>query len=279
MQLTDDRSNSIAMNENIDTNQHPFSSPGQQAPQNIDKKRKMWRNLFLLNLCLSLLLIGIFWLPAKLIQMEDFWNSPSVNLPQKGEAVKPNNPPIAQKPANLLDTQYVTVNASSEKDWTYFDFSRGSVVKIHDPTSLEWDLAFRRGKVISNGGATNKIGKAGLIDLKSGKFEEIAEVPTEPYIPDIATKTETENPVLLKWYKYNYLTHKLTAKKNVYAVRTADNKYAKVQFLSFYCDNKETGCIKMRFSYQQDGSPRFVKTGGAFNSPSLASNPPETAGF
>ena len=182
-----------------------------------------------------------------------------MNLPQKGEAVKPKNPPIAQKPANLLDTQFVTVNASSDKDWAYFDFSRGGVVKIHDPSSLEWDLAFRRGKVISNGGATNKFGKAGLIDLKSGKFDEVTEVPTEPYIPDIATRTETENPVLLKWYKYNYLTHRLTAKKNIYAVRTANNKYAKVQFISFYCDNKETGCIKMRFSYQNDGSPRFVK--------------------
>ena len=84
-------------------------------------------------------------------------------------------------------------------------------VKIHDPTSLEWDLAFRRGKVISNGGATNKFGKAGLVDLGDVQFETLLEVPQQNYVQDITTRTETENPVLLKWYKYNYLTHKLTA--------------------------------------------------------------------
>ena len=45
------------------------------------------------------------------------------------------------------------------------------MVEIHDPSSLEWDLAFRRGKVISNGGATNKFGKAGLIQMKEDRFD------------------------------------------------------------------------------------------------------------
>ena len=143
---------------------------------------------------------------------------------------------------------------------------------IHDPSSLEWDLAFRRGKVISNGGATNKFGKAGLIQMKEDQFDAVAQVPTENYIEDTSTKTETENPVLMKWYKYNYLTHKLSPKKNVYALRTADNKFAKVQFKSFYCANKETGCIKMQYSYQHNGSNSFEK-----NALGLASSSPVPA--
>ncbi|NIQ03817.1 MAG: hypothetical protein GWM98_28615, partial [Nitrospinaceae bacterium] len=43
------------------------------------KKRKLWRNLFLFNLCLTLLLIGLFWLPVKLAQLEKFFNSPSID--------------------------------------------------------------------------------------------------------------------------------------------------------------------------------------------------------
>jgi len=238
-----------------------------------EKKKRLWRNIFLLNLCITVLLVGFFWVPVKFVQMESFLNSPSVNLPQEGEAKKSN---IAAVPApsagNLLAAHIVTINASSEKDWAYFDFSRGGVVDIHDPSSLEWDLAFRRGKVISNGGATNKFGKAGLIQMEESRFDSVAQVPTENYIQDTTTKTETENPVLLSWYKYNYLTHKLTPKKYVYALRTADSKFAKVQFKSFYCENKETGCIKMQYVYQNNGSNSFQK-----NAIGLASSSPAPA--
>jgi len=238
-----------------------------------EKRKKLWRNIFLLNLCISVLLVGFFWVPIKFVQMENFLNSPSVNLPQEGEAPKLNTAAVpAPSMGTLLTTQTVTINASSEKDWAYFDFSRGAVVEIHDPSSLEWDLAFRRGKVISNGGATNKFGKAGLIQMKEDRFDAVAQVPTENYIEDTTTKTETVSPVLLKWYKYNYLTHKLSPKKNVYALRTADSKFAKVQFKSFYCENKETGCIKMQYVYQNNGSNSFEK-----NAFGLASSSPVPA--
>ncbi len=252
---------------------------GGMPDQEIDKKRKLWRNLFLLNLCVSLLLIGIFWLPSKLEQVANFLNSPSVNLPEEGKmAKKPAEKvePIPEVPSNLLPTQVTTVNASSEKEYVYFDFSRGKPVRVLDPSSLEWDLAFRRGKVISNGGASSKLGQAGLIDLGVVDFDMVTEVPMDNYSQDVAAKTETENPIMVKWYNYNYFTHKLTAKKNSYAVRTANGKFAKFQFLNFYCDNKEAGCIKMRYVYQDSGSSSFLKTGGDFTTTSTASSLLET---
>ena len=257
----------------------PFGESRPPAPE-VDKKGQLWRNLFLLNLCVSLLLIGIFWLPSKLDQVVGFLNSPSVNIPEEGKmAEKPVEKKVELepvKPTNLLATQVTTVNASSEKEYVYFDFSSGKPVNILDTSSLEWDLAFRRGKVISNGGASSKLGKAGLIDLGVVEFDEVTEVPMDNYTQDMAAKTETENPVLTKWYNYNYFTHKLTAKKNSYAVRTANGKFAKFQFMSFYCDNKEAGCIKIRYVYQDDGSNSFVRPGGSFKTASTASSPPET---
>jgi len=245
----------------------PFESPVHATkPGPVDKqelkKKKLWKNLFLLSLCITLLLIAAFWLPAKMIQMESFLGSPSVNLPKEGEATDspPALPTAPAVPPNLMSPRVVMINASSENDWVYFDFSRGGVVKIQDQTSLEWDLAFRRSKVISNGGATNKFGKAGLVDLgNSTEFNQIPEAPLNNYIQDSATRTETENPTLLKWYRYNYLTHKLTPKSNTYAVKTADEKFAKIKFLNFYCANKETGCIQMQYVYQASGSNKFLK--------------------
>ena len=188
-----------------------------QADLELVKKKKLWRNLFLLNLCISLLLVGIFWLPSKLEQVAEFLNSPSVNIPQEGKMIEKPVDKVEPEPkvklTNLLATQVTTLNASSEKEYVYFDFSSGKPVKILDTSSLEWDMAFRRGKVISNGGASSRLGQAGLIDLGVVEFDEVTEVPMDNYAQDIAAKTETENPVLLKWYNYNYFTHKLTAKK------------------------------------------------------------------
>lgn len=257
-----------------------FFGEKEQPNLELAKKKKLWRNLFLLNLCVSLLLVSIFWLPSKLEQVANFLNSPSVNIPEEGKMVeKPANkvePEPKTKLTNLLATQVTTVNASSEKEYVYFDFSSGKPVRILDTSSLEWDMAFRRGKVISNGGASSRLGQAGLIDLGVVEFDEVTEVPMDDYAQDIAAKTETENPVLLKWYNYNYFTHKLTAKKNSYAVRTANGKFAKFQFLSFYCDNKEAGCIKIRYVYQDNGSNSFLRTGSAFATTSTTSSGPNS---
>jgi len=257
-----------------------FFGEKEQPNLELAKKKKLWRNLFLLNLCVSLLLVSIFWLPSKLEQVANFLNSPSVNIPEEGKMVEKPANKVEQKPktklTNLLATQVTTVNASSEKEYVYFDFSSGKPVRILDTSSLEWDMAFRRGKVISNGGASSRLGQAGLIDLGVVEFDEVTEVPMDNYAQDIAAKTETENPVLLKWYNYNYFTHKLTAKKNSYAVRTANGKFAKFQFLSFYCDNKEAGCIKIRYVYQDNGSNSFLRTGSAFATTSTTSSGPNS---
>lgn len=226
------------------------------------RKKKLWRNLFLLNLCVSIVLIGIFWLPLKLAKVTNFMNSASVNIPKEttdSEAKAPQPEKEISTNNLLLDPKGVLINASSDKDWAYFDFSRDKQVKIHDRSSLEWDLAFRRGKILTNGGATNKFGNAAILDIGEVEFDSVSEVPTDQYIKDVNTRTETENPALLDWYKYNYFTHKLTAKKVIYSVRTADNKYAKVQFMGFYCADEEAGCIKMKYVYQNDSTNSFYK--------------------
>ena len=226
------------------------------------RKKKLWRNLFLFNLCVSIVLIGVFWLPLKLAKITNFMNSASVNVPKETDAEVSEDEEIKIAPkidSPLMDPRGTLINASSDKDWAYFDFSRGKQVKIHDRSSLEWDLAFRRGKILTNGGATNKFGNAAILNIGEVDFDSVAEVPTDKYVQDVNTRTQTENPALLKWYKYNYFTHKLTAKKEIYSVRTADNKYAKVQFMGFYCADDEAGCIKMKYVYQDDSTNQFYK--------------------
>ena len=261
------------MNDSFDSSS---KDPAPQLSPEAQKKKKLWKNLFFINLCITILLIGIYWLPVKVYQMGGFLDSPSMKEKQAdgpsrnfggAQSVAAVNP-------NLLPTNTIVIDATSEEHWAHFDFSRGEQVKIHDTSSLEWDMSFRRGKIITNGGATNKFGKAGLIDLGEVSFDAVESVPLRDFIADKSSSTETENPVLLQWYKYNFITHKLTARKNIYVVRTADGKFAKVQFMSFYCADKQPGCIQMKYVYQDEGTKSFLKdNSGSFTSTTVAKSP------
>jgi len=260
------------MNDTFDSSSK--DSPPRLSPEAL-KKKKLWGNLFILNLCVTIFLIGLYWLPVKLEQMGGFLDKPSMKDKQTdGPSRNGNAQSVAAMNPNLLPTNTIVIDATNEEQWTYFDFSRGKQVKIHDTSSLEWDLAFRRGKIITNGGATNKFGKAGLIDLGEVSFDAVENVPLSNFISDTATRTQTENPVLLQWYKYNYITHKLTARENVYVMRTSNGKFAKIQFLSFYCADKQPGCIQMKYAYQDEGTKSFLKdNSGSFTSTTIATNP------
>ena len=244
------------------------------------KKKKLWRNLFILNLVISIGLIGVFWLPVKIGQMGGFLDKPSMRQSQSGGPSRNfgGAQSVATVNANLLPTKMIVVDATDEEKWSYFDFSRGEQVKIHDASSLEWDLAFRRGKIITNGGATNKFGKAGLIDLGEVSFDAVEAVPSKEFIMDKSTRTETENPALVQWYKYNFITHKLTARKNVYVMRTSDGKFAKIQFMSFYCADKKPGCIQMKYAYQNEEAKNFLKVGGGSLTSSAITKNPDISG-
>jgi hypothetical protein len=46
----------------------------------------------------------------------------------------------------------------------------------------------------------------------------------------------------------------LTPKPHVWAVRTADGRYAKLEMLGYYCPGAQPGCPTFRYVYQGDGS-------------------------
>ena len=142
----------------------------------------------------------------------------------------------------------VTLDASSPDDWSYFDFSVGSVVAAPGPT--EWDLAFRRFRIVSNGGVGFP-GQAGALDLGEAPFDSLAAVPGEGYVTSSAR--DSTNAALERWYDYSWTSHVLVPKRRVYAVRTADGRYAKLQILGYYCEGARPGCVTFRYVYQGGG--------------------------
>ena len=143
-----------------------------------------------------------------------------------------------------------TLDATHERDWRLFDFSSGS--SVERPGPLEWDLAFRRSRILVNGGEAFA-GHGGVVDLGEVPFEAVAEVPETGYRGTEAGRDSIQ-PDLDGWYDYGFTSHLLTARPRVYAIRTADGRYAKFQMISYYCPGARAGCPTFRWVYQGDGS-------------------------
>lgn len=166
----------------------------------------------------------------------------------------PPTPPFPVEAGDaLIGPRTYTLDASSTVEWAAFDFSRGSAVPAGDPAG--WDIAFRRFNVMVNGGAGFG-GRAGIVDLGVVAFDSVMEAPAEGYSGSDASRDSVVDG-LAKWYDYGFTSHVLRSKRRVWAIRTADGRYARLQILSYYCPGATPGCITFRYTYQGDGSRRL----------------------
>ena len=164
--------------------------------------------------------------------------------------------PTVTTPAEVgieQDARTVTVDASDPEVWRFFDFSRGSVVEV--PGAEEWDIAFRRFQIIANGGRGME-GQAGATSLEDISFESVSSVPEIGYV--MAERNDSVNAVLEDWYNYSITSHLLQPKPIVYAIRTADGRYAKLEILGYYCVGVLPGCTTFRYVYQGGGGTDVI---------------------
>lgn len=151
--------------------------------------------------------------------------------------------------AAMVGPRTVTIDAAGSERWRFFDFSRGSVVERLSPTG--WDLAFRRFQIAVNGGA-GFAGEGGAVDLGEVVFDSVRSVPVDGYV-QATTAKDSVNAAVGRWYDYSWTSHVLTPKANVYAIRTADGRYAKLQIVGYYCEGAVAGCPTFRYVYQGAG--------------------------
>ncbi|GMR02364.1 MAG: hypothetical protein BMS9Abin20_0698 [Acidimicrobiia bacterium] len=142
-----------------------------------------------------------------------------------------------------------TVDAKSKQDWVLFDFDQGRVVD-GDFTAPDWDVAFKRTKLLTNSGVTNPSGPGGAYDLGEVLLEDAMPPESVVFVVDILggeDEDEPENPAIGGWYKYSFIKHVVSVKPNTYLVRTGEDSDALVQFDSYYCEDEEAACITFRY--------------------------------
>lgn len=166
----------------------------------------------------------------------------------------PSGPPPAEVGAALVGPRIQTIDARDERRWRWFDFSRGAEVVA--PGLLEWDLAFRRHDIAVNGGPAFA-GAGGAIALDGVPFDSLTTLPQDGYLGAEGSR-DSVNPAFERWYDYGFTSHLLEPRPRVYAVRTADGRYAKLEIVSYYCEGAVSGCLTFRYVYQGAGGPRLV---------------------
>ena len=174
--------------------------------------------------------------------------------------------PLTFYPVSVVDPQEVgeqlvgpsvfTVDGRVD-DFAYFDFSSGSVVE--SPGPLGWDLAFQRFTILANGGA-NFAGQGGILDLGITSLDSVTTVPTNGYEVNSSGR-DVSNAATARWYEYSWTSHLLTPKLTVFAVRTANSRYAVFQILSYYCPAAQAGCTTIRYRFQGAGGTAFAPHG------------------
>jgi hypothetical protein len=160
----------------------------------------------------------------------------------------PTPPAASDAGRSLVGPVLYTVDATAPDAWRYFSFRLGSVVE--SAGARDWDLAFRRYSIIAGDGV-------GILDLGETRLEQVRTVPATGYLANEG-RAEPRNPAIASWYRYGFFSHVLTPKPHVWAVRTADGRYAKLEIVGYYCPGARPGCPTFRYVYQGDGSTAGV---------------------
>ncbi|MBI4420811.1 MAG: HmuY family protein, partial [Gemmatimonadetes bacterium] len=144
----------------------------------------------------------------------------------------------------VVDT--VTIDATAPAQWRFFGFTRGLLTP---PDTAGWDLAVRRFHlIVAEGG--------GVVRVDTVAFDGLREAPATGYVPTTFGRDST-NPVLARWYRYSTVSHLLRPKPLTYVIRARDGRYAKLEFLSYYCPGPQPGCVTFRYLYGSAGDRRL----------------------
>lgn len=178
--------------------------------------------------------------------------------PEPGYA--PSTPNAGPTAVGFSGPKILTIDATDTDTWAFVDLSKGTGVKPQSWFSLDWDLAIRRFHFRTNGGKTNPSGPGGIVDLGVVPFDSVSEAPEGGYLEDQSPHGNEEpmNPLLVHWYDYSMWTNTLKSKNHVYALRTANGRYAKFRIVGYYCPDGQAACMTLEYAYQGDGSRQLA---------------------
>ena len=174
------------------------------------------------------------------------------------EKVDPNLKTLDVKTINNLNAG--ASGSATANHYTLFSFKTGLVVPLTDSSGTTWDLGFRGTSIIVNGG-TSGPGNAGAI-VKTAALDDVREADATGYTLDNGAVFAIPAGSGNGWYTYDGATNIISPiPGKVFVIRTADNKYAKFEIVSYYLDAPAVPDLSIpsryytfRYVYQPNGT-------------------------
>jgi len=167
-----------------------------------------------------------------------------------------------------IQSQIFEVNATGSTIWKYFNFAKNDTIAISDPSvSNEWDLAFQRYRIKTNGGMSGSgLGSAANSYLKGQTgFDELNIISdTVTFTADDSVNIAVQqgyatyviNPEIYSWFTIELAAQgtQIVPSDYIYIIKTGSGIYAKVWFKSYYSATNASGYVTFQYKYQPDGS-------------------------
>ena len=129
----------------------------------------------------------------------------------------------------------------------YFNLKEAKIVEIADETtSMDWDLKTSYLTVYLNGG-TSGPGSCSAIKFEDVDFDSLEVIPAEGYTSDDSTTSSLA--IGDSWWSYDVETHTLSTIPNVYAIKTSEGHYAKLEFIAKDFSSQSDGIAIVRVLY------------------------------
>lgn len=170
----------------------------------------------------------------------------------------------------------VVIDTRAYDKWTYFSFEKGIIgtyteTEFDYKNNTEWDLAFHRWDVRTNGGESGK-GRGGAAESTYGslntaswsvhpsQFRYITDTQIKTYMkaPDMNSESGMDqrvsvpaNTELAKWMTVTMTTipPSYTLSRKAYVVQTASGKTAVVLFTNYMNEKAEKGYVNFDYVY------------------------------
>jgi hypothetical protein len=168
----------------------------------------------------------------------------------------------------VIQSQTFEINSTKSTTWKYFSFEKNDTITVSNPaSSTDWDLAFQRYRIKTNGGKSgNGMGSAANSYQKGQTgFDALKLVSdTATFVADDSIQiaiqqgyaTYVVNPEIYTWFTIELATQgtQIVPSDYIYIVKTGTGKYAKVWFKSYYSIANVSGYVTFQYKYQPDGS-------------------------
>lgn len=146
-------------------------------------------------------------------------------------------------------TYTTTVDATAMTDWVHGDIETGGELDA----SGAWDLRFQRFHISANGGPTGA-GGVMVAPVAGVAFADMTSVPSDGWLTDAPDGDDdnTDPDYAFEqgegWYDYDPMTHKLSPKPIVWAVKTNGGSTIKLEITRYYDDAGTAGVLELHWA-------------------------------